>query len=270
MAFKPYKVQKSQDIYAKYDKKKQQRNVPDRGSVKLFGFRSGLAYKMIPAILYYAFMLFYIGIGIYGEIKYYEFEPMDIVLMILKYIFFFVWFFSPAIFLSDFKYRDSLPFFKKRNAGSSLIGLIIVSMFCSFMTYVYKDCMSDTYKASVEAYAKVLEDQQKENETTQIINSVETTTVVSTDEETEYVDVGNGDNYAYDIFSDETETDNNKAKKSEDKKNNGSNKSDTKNIDPSEDDTNIVNKKEESTKSNSETQKDDANSDSDGAWTDFY
>lgn len=182
MAYKPYKVNKKSDIYAKYDNKKQHTNTNAAysGGVKLFGFRSGLAYKMIPAMFYYIFVLFYIGTGIYGEIRYYEFEPVDIVLMVLKYIFFFVWFLSPAIFLSDFKYRDSLPFFKKRTASSSLIGIILVSMLCSFMTYVYKACMSDTYMNSVEAYAKVLEQQQKEkieNETEQPVSESEEVTL---------------------------------------------------------------------------------------------
>ncbi|MFR4319021.1 MAG: hypothetical protein ACLT2Z_06260 [Eubacterium sp.] len=40
--------------------------------IKIFGFRTGAAYKMIPAILYYAFMAFYIVTGIYGELKYYS------------------------------------------------------------------------------------------------------------------------------------------------------------------------------------------------------
>lgn len=179
MAYKPYKVQKNTDIYAKYDKKRQQSKPDNYSRVKLFGFRSGISYKMIPAMLYYAFMLFYIGTGIYGEIKYYKFEPVDIVLMILKYIFFFIWFFSPAIFLSDFKYRDSLPFFKKRNVGSSLIGLILVSMFCSLMTFVYKESMSDTYKKSVEDYAKILQEEQKnkEIETNENISETEKVTI---------------------------------------------------------------------------------------------
>lgn len=176
MAYKPYKVQKKNDIYAKYDKKKQQKNA-DYGGVKLFGFRSGISYRMIPAMLYYAFMLFYIGTGIYGEIRYYKFEPVDVVLMIFKYIFFFIWFFSPAIFLSDFKYRDSLPFFKKRNAASSLIGIVLISMFCSFMTFVYKASMSDTYNKSVEDYAKILEEQQKETEIKENVSETEKVTI---------------------------------------------------------------------------------------------
>ena len=148
-------------------------------TIKLFGFRSGLAYKMIPAILYYAFALFYIGTGIYGEIRYYRFEPVDVVLDILKYIFFFIMFFSPAIFLSDFKYRDNLPFFKKRDAVASATGLILVWMFCYFMANVNIYCMSDTYKQSQAEYSAYLNEQntqETESPTAEEITTPEETT----------------------------------------------------------------------------------------------
>lgn len=179
MAYKPFKPNKSQDIYAKYDNKRTAKKSADNNRIKLFGFRSGRAYKMIPAILYYAFALFYVGTGIYGELKYLKFEPIDIVLMIFKYIFWVLIFFSPAIFLSDFKYRDSLPLFKKREIGASLIGLILVWMFCYFMANVNIYCMSDTYKASLEQHSEWLKEQQekslqdmKDNETTKQQESI--------------------------------------------------------------------------------------------------
>lgn len=164
MAYKPYKVKRKQDIYAKYDKTNNSaKSRQSDGRIKLFGFRSGLSYKMIPAILYYAFVAFYIATGVYGEVKYYRFEPIDVVLMVIKYIFFFILFFSPAIFLSDFKYRDSLPFFKKRTKGAAITGLIIVWMFCYFMVNVNIYCMSDTWKKSRDDYSKYLIEQQEKS-----------------------------------------------------------------------------------------------------------
>lgn len=160
MAYKPFRQKRNQDIYAKYDNKQSMANHQDENRVKLFGFRSGLVYKMIPAMLYYAFALFYIGTGIYGEIRYLKFEPIDIVLMIFKYVFWIVIFFSPAIFLSDFKYRESLPFFKKREAGASLIGLILVWMFCYLMANVNIYCMSQTYKDSLAKHSELLQQEQ--------------------------------------------------------------------------------------------------------------
>lgn len=165
MTYKPYRVQKKQDIYYEKNNKKNDnyyfRNSLKNDRIKLFGFRSGLSYKMIPAILYYVFMLFYISTGIYGEIKHYSFETMDIVLTIIKYIFFFILFFSPAIFLSDFKYRDSLPLFRKRTKSATITGLIIVWIFCYFMINVNIYCMSDTWKQSRDNYNKYLMEQQE-------------------------------------------------------------------------------------------------------------
>jgi hypothetical protein len=166
MAYKPYRVQKKQDVYSKYNNETnshQKKNSLKEDKIKLFGFRSGLSYKMIPAILYYAFMLFYIATGIYGEIKYYSFETMDVVLTVIKYIFFFILFFSPAIFLSDFKYRESLPFFKKRKTGATIIGLIIVWMFCYLMVNINIYCMSDTWKQSRDSYNQFLLEQQSKS-----------------------------------------------------------------------------------------------------------
>ena len=133
-----------------------------KDGIKVFGFRSGKSYKMIPALLYYAFMIFFIGASVYGEIRYYQFEAMDYVLMAYKYIFFAIMFFSPLLFLSDFKYREKLPFFKKHTTSSSLIGLIIVWMFCYFMAQVNILCMSDTCVKSKNQYLKQLEQEQQE------------------------------------------------------------------------------------------------------------
>ncbi len=133
-----------------------------KDGIKVFGFRSGKSYKMIPALLYYAFMIFFIGASVYGEIRYYQFEAMDYVLMAYKYIFFAIMFFSPLLFLSDFKYREKLPFFKKHTTSSSLIGLIIVWMFCYFMAQVNILCMSDTWVKSKNQYLKQLEQEQQE------------------------------------------------------------------------------------------------------------
>lgn len=133
-----------------------------KDGVKVFGFRSGKSYKMIPALFYYAFMAFFIGASVYGELRYYKFETMDYVLMAYKYIFFAILFFSPLIFLSNFKYREKLPLFKKHTTSSSIIGLIIVWMFCYFMAQVNILCMSDTWVQSKNAYQKQLQQEQQE------------------------------------------------------------------------------------------------------------
>lgn len=59
-----------------------------KDGVKIFGLRSAKAYKMIPALLYYAAMAYFIGASIVGELLHYKFETIDYILMIEKYLFF--------------------------------------------------------------------------------------------------------------------------------------------------------------------------------------
>ncbi len=176
MAFKPYNNYKRDTKYYNQTSNKQNINA---GNIKVFGFRSGTSYKMIPAMLYYILAGIYVFSGIWGELKYFQFESMDYILFAFKYIFIIVLAYSPIIFLSDFKYIDSLPFFKKKQLGSTLIGLILVSMFCTFMIFVDKMCVSDTYIKSADAYyAQVMEKQSEkleEQQTTSIDKSQITT-----------------------------------------------------------------------------------------------
>ena len=154
-----------------------------KDGVKIFGLRSAKAYKMIPALLYYAAMAYFIGASIVGELLHYKFETtIDYILMIEKYLFFAILFFSPLIFLSDFKYRENLPLFKKHTFSSSLSGMIIVWMFCYFMAQVCIMNMSDTWVQSRDAYTKQIqierEENIKQNKTKE--SATETVTVVET------------------------------------------------------------------------------------------
>jgi hypothetical protein len=133
-----------------------------KDGIKIFGFRSGKAYKMVPAILYYVLIIYVLVGSVVGELMNYKFEKIDYILMLNKYIFFGILFLSPLIFLSDFKYRDKLPFFKKHNTGSSLIGIILVWMFCYLMAQVNIMCMSPTWVKARDAYIEKMEKEQKE------------------------------------------------------------------------------------------------------------
>ena len=57
MAYKPYETQKKKIYMLGMMERILKPTNYDSGSVKLFGFRSGAVYKMVPAILYYAFMI---------------------------------------------------------------------------------------------------------------------------------------------------------------------------------------------------------------------
>ena len=164
MAYKPYKTQQRNDIYSQRYKSS---DSYESGRVKLFGFRSGVAYKMVLALLYYGLMLMVYIPSIVNEIVHYHFTVVDVILDISKYLFIGIFLFSPAIFLSNFNYVEKIPFFRKKSFGSSLCGLILVFMFCYFMWNVDILCMSKTYKDSVEAYTKELraeEEKKKEQE----------------------------------------------------------------------------------------------------------
>ncbi len=126
--------------------------IDSEGRVKVFGFRSGKSWKMIIAVLYYFLAAFILVTSIINEFRYYSFEAIDVVLVVLKYIFIFVFLFSPLIFLSDFKYTYNIPLFKKKERSKSAIGMIIVLGVCYFMMQLNIYVGSNLYKSSVKEY----------------------------------------------------------------------------------------------------------------------
>lgn len=182
--YKPYRTANNRDIYKKYDNKRNRLENPQKyDNVKLFGFRSGKSYKMIPALLYYVLVISYVLFSLYGEFTSLKFEPLDVVLEIFKYVFILVAVLSPALFLSDFKYIDNIPVFRKHNPVSGFIGILVVILLCYGIMQVEIYCMSDTYKTSVqkydEEYRKKLEERQKQLEDESLLNE-ETLTVEET------------------------------------------------------------------------------------------
>ena len=123
------------------------------GRVKVFGFRSGKSWKMIIAVLYYVLVSFVFVTSVINEFRYYKFEPIDVVLVIIKYVFIFVFLFSPLIFLSDFKYTYNIPLFRNKERSKSAIGLIIVLGICYLMMQLNIYVGSNLYKSSVKEYS---------------------------------------------------------------------------------------------------------------------
>ncbi|HAR91739.1 MAG TPA: hypothetical protein DCR28_01375 [Eubacterium sp.] len=124
----------------------------DEGRVKVFGFRSGKSWKMIIAVLYYALAAFILVTSVINEFRYYKFEPIDVILVIIKYVFIFVFLFSPLIFLSDFKYTYNIPLFRNKERSKSAIGMIIVLGICYMMMQLNIYVGSNLYKSSVKEY----------------------------------------------------------------------------------------------------------------------
>ncbi|MBR2213324.1 MAG: hypothetical protein IJ889_02675 [Eubacterium sp.] len=122
------------------------------GRVKVFGFRSGKSWKMIIAVLYYAIAGYMFVASIVNECLHHSFEFVDVILVIIKYIFIFIALFSPLIFLSDFKYVYNIPLFRKKERTKSIVGIIIVLSFCYFMMVLDLHVGSTLYKNSVKEY----------------------------------------------------------------------------------------------------------------------
>lgn len=168
MAYKPFKVNNGNTNY-NMPKRKESKYQIER--MKLFGFRSGIAWKMIPTLAYYILVGFILFSSIMGEIQYFHFEQYDVVLTILKYIFLFIMAYSPAIFLSDFGYNKKLPIFKGNSVILKTIAMIVILVFCYFMVCTYQYCMSDAFKESADTfyeqrdkeYQKQLEEYESES-----------------------------------------------------------------------------------------------------------
>lgn len=176
MAYKPFKPNKG----SYYSGNTQNNSKYEIKRLKLFGFRSGAAWKMIPALFYYALAFLIIVSSIMGEIREFEFTWLDVILCILKYIFIFVVAFSPAIFLSDFEYNKKLPIFKAGSFVAKAMGFVLVNVLCIFLIWTYEYCMSDTYKDSADAYYEEMESKNLE-----AIKEYESMTEAESEETTE-------------------------------------------------------------------------------------
>ena len=104
------------------------------------------------AVLYYALAGFIFVTSVINEFRYYKFEPIDVILVIIKYVFIFVFLFSPLIFLSDFKYTYNIPLFRNKERSKSAIGMIIVLGICYLMMQLNIYVGSNLYKNSVKEY----------------------------------------------------------------------------------------------------------------------
>ena len=80
--------------------------------------------------------------------------------------------YSPIIFLSDFDYVYKMPLFRKKQFGTSLLGILLVTAFCYFMVNVEIYAASENYKESRTVYyientreSVVLDKKKKDSDT---------------------------------------------------------------------------------------------------------
>ncbi|MCB6366643.1 hypothetical protein LI291_10710 [Intestinibacillus massiliensis] len=113
--------------------------------MKLLGFRSGKAWKMVLAIVYYlALALFFVSVMIspspyaqtYGDIIFEKVEKLCI----------FIFFISPVIVLSEFKIRNHLLLFRARKAWKTIVGFIILFIITIILVNAVTSLHSSDYK----------------------------------------------------------------------------------------------------------------------------
>lgn len=121
---------------------------------RLLGFRTNKTWKKILSITYLVFCALFVIVAITekrkGQITAYDFwidKATWFVLLITAV--------SPYIFLSDTKFRDKLPLFRKRSKGASVAGMLI-AVFSLFLIYgaVYS-AHSAEYKADMKNHTYV-------------------------------------------------------------------------------------------------------------------
>lgn len=121
----------------------------------LLGFRSNKGWKKVLSCIYLGFcgiMLFATCLGgRAGKITVYDFliDKLWNLLYVLLLL-------SPHIFLSNTKLREVLPLFKKRKAGASFLGMIVVFFAMVIICGVVNSMHSQEYLADMENHAYVV------------------------------------------------------------------------------------------------------------------
>ena len=118
---------------------------------RCWGFRSGVPWKMIVAVLYYAMCLVFLVIGMTTP-PLIEAGPWDAFVVKLSTFVLFLWMLSPAIFLSETPLRDILPFFRDRIAMRSLVGLMIVFVLFQYLFMASESLHTPEYKEVFNTY----------------------------------------------------------------------------------------------------------------------
>ncbi len=126
--------------------------------VKLLGFRSGVPYKKILAVLYYLFCLLAL-VGAVVTPPFIEAGVRDQIVWKISLLVIVVGLLTPAIFLSDTKLKKNLPFLNQDSFMGTIVGMglvfiiftIIFSMVSSWHTPDYKERF-DEYVNELSVY----------------------------------------------------------------------------------------------------------------------
>lgn len=117
----------------------------------LFGFRSGVPWKMIVAVAYYLLGIVVLFFGLFSP-PLVPAEGSDLLLYRLTIFVLFLWMESPALFLSDTPLREKLPFFKQKNGMMSLAGMMLVCVIFAYLFATMENLHSQDYKNRFNSY----------------------------------------------------------------------------------------------------------------------
>ncbi len=129
-----------------------QNNEPIKKTGKLLGFRTNKIWKKIVSILYLIFCFIYL-LAVIGTEKYVNITNYDYLISQICDSLIFVIMITPYIFLSNTKFRNILPLFKKHSVGTSTIGLIIVTIIIGVISGVIDAAHSEEFLSDRENHA---------------------------------------------------------------------------------------------------------------------
>lgn len=121
----------------------------------ILGFRSGIPWRSIVAVIYYFVCFAYLIIAMVTP-------PLvaaglwDTLIVKASSIVIFLWMMSPAIFLSNTPLRDKLPFFKDHLRMQSLVGMMIVFVLFQFLFLAVEGLHSQEYQVLFQEYMNSL------------------------------------------------------------------------------------------------------------------
>ena len=117
----------------------------------LFGFRSGTPWKKTVSVIYYAGVAVIMLLGLFSP-PIVKGTSADNVIYRITILILFVWFESPAIFLSNTGLRRKLPFLRNGDTFGTIAGMMIVTVIFIWLFATVENMHSPEYKAAFETF----------------------------------------------------------------------------------------------------------------------
>jgi len=118
---------------------------------KILGFRSGKPWKMLLAVAWYILSLIILFFGLTTSIPVLA-STYDQMIYRISAVILVLWLLSPTIFLSETAARNYLPLFRKRQAGFTIVGMMIVFIFFTYLFASVESLHSAVYQNAFDSY----------------------------------------------------------------------------------------------------------------------